>query len=621
MIRARLRDPWVLAVGAVVVVAVAFYAWTAATSAPLFSGVPGDDPYNRLAEGFVHGHTYLPVDPDPGLLALPDPYDPVANREYVESTGLRDVSLYDGRFYAYWGASPAVVAFVPWHLLGLGNLSPGLAVLVFSIIALLCSVAVLRLIVRRWLPATPVWVQAIGVSLLAFGNMAPWLLRRPEVYEVAISGGQAFVWGGLLAVAVAVTRGRPRLGLLALGSLLLGLAFAARAPLGAAVVFAAAAGWILRRRGAADPRALAAAALGPFALCVALVAVYNAVRFGSPVDFGVTYELSGARADRYNSLSYVLPGLWYYVLCPLRPRIEFPFLWVNEPGSVPFSVPDTYTGTERTAGILPTFPMLALLFGLPWVLRGALRPLRLIAAGMVACGLVLMLFAAYFYWGAIQRYEMDFLALLLVPALVAWFALIARWRQVRRRRAVSVVGAILCVWGVVAVAAMSVIGSDDRLRQRHPGTYASLADFFSPVGTAQAQVAGHPVLGAVKGDPLAGPARYDRLGVQGAAVYVGLAPVKLSVVSPDNETATLTMRARRTRTTPAGARLILQERAPDGSVFSRPFREGTVAFPVALRRGRNTVELQLFADPPTGISDFPDAEDDGAIQALDLRLG
>jgi hypothetical protein len=173
---------------------------------------------------------------------------------------------------------------------------------------------------------------------------------------------------------------------------------------------------------------------------------------------------------------------------------------------------------------------------------------------------------------------------------------------------------------VLAIAAMSLIGSDDRLRQRHPGTFASLADFFSPVGTALAQVAGHPILGAVSGNPLAGPARYDRLGIEGADVYVGLAPVLLHVVSPGERAMTLTMRLRKTATTPARARLILEERSPDGSVFSTPARPGPVRFPVVLRQGSNTVQLQLFADPSFGISPYPDGEDDGAVQVLDLRL-
>src|SRR5215216_4292071 len=43
----------------------------------------GDDPekfsYPMLADAFLRGHTYLPVDPAPELLALPNPYDTEAH--------------------------------------------------------------------------------------------------------------------------------------------------------------------------------------------------------------------------------------------------------------------------------------------------------------------------------------------------------------------------------------------------------------------------------------------------------------------------------------------------------------------------------------------------------------
>ena len=616
MIRRRLREPWVLAVGAVVLVAIAFYAWTAATSAPLFPGGDQQDPYNRLVDGFLHGHAYLSVDPPQGLLDLPHPLDPKANQQYVDAQGLRDLSLHDGHLYAYWGAAPAVVAFLPWRVLsvlGVGDLSTAFAALLFSTIGLLCAIAVMRMMVRRWLPDTPVWLQAVAAAMLAFGSYAPWLLRRPEVYEVAISAGFCFVWAGLLCVGASVSRERPRLWLLALGSLFFGLAFASRPPVGVAVAFAVAAGVLMWRRFGVDRVRVALAALAPFGACLVLVAIYNAVRFGSPTDFGVNYLLSGQGVFKYNSVTYIPANLWYYLIAPLRPRVEFPFLWVNVPGSVPFSVPKAYDAPEKTAGLLPVIPLLAVLFAGPWVLRGTDRALRRILGGLVAAGVVVLLFTAFYYWGGIQRYEMDFAGFLLVPALIVWFVL-------SRRRAFAIAGTVLVVWGVISIAAMSMVGSDDRLRQRHPGTFASLADFFSPVGTAMANVAGHPILGAVKGDPLAGPKRYDRLGVDGADAYVGLAPVPLNVTSPGNETAAVAMRLRRTQTTPSGAKLVLQVRAPDGSVFARPFREGPVAFPVALKRGRNTVQLQLFADPSTGIAEFPDAEDDGAIQALDVRV-
>ncbi len=54
--------------------------------------------YSPLADAFARGQTHLPVEPAPELLALPDPYDPVANAPYR----FHDALLYQGRYYLYW---------------------------------------------------------------------------------------------------------------------------------------------------------------------------------------------------------------------------------------------------------------------------------------------------------------------------------------------------------------------------------------------------------------------------------------------------------------------------------------------------------------------------------------
>ena len=53
--------------------------WTATLGgAPCFLRRP-DGYYNLQAAGFLSGHLHAAIDPHPGLLALADPYDPVAN--------------------------------------------------------------------------------------------------------------------------------------------------------------------------------------------------------------------------------------------------------------------------------------------------------------------------------------------------------------------------------------------------------------------------------------------------------------------------------------------------------------------------------------------------------------
>src|SRR5271154_3054574 len=71
------------AIVVVLLLAMWFYMWTAATSAPfVFSSAHSSDIYNLMTDAFLHGHTYLPLTPPAGLLHLATPYDPKQNLPY-----------------------------------------------------------------------------------------------------------------------------------------------------------------------------------------------------------------------------------------------------------------------------------------------------------------------------------------------------------------------------------------------------------------------------------------------------------------------------------------------------------------------------------------------------------
>src|SRR4051794_16895128 len=70
-------------------------------------------PYNVLADAFLSGQTSLTILPHPGLLRLPDPYDPRQNGGYR----IHDLSLYNGRYYVAFGPTPALLVFAPFRFL------------------------------------------------------------------------------------------------------------------------------------------------------------------------------------------------------------------------------------------------------------------------------------------------------------------------------------------------------------------------------------------------------------------------------------------------------------------------------------------------------------------------
>ena len=159
----------------------------------------------------------------PELLALDDPYDPAQNAPWR----LHDASLYDGRYYLYFGPTPVVLVYLPLRLVGV-DASEALAAATLGFAGFLFALALMRFLIDRYRPRTSLATQVVAALLLGLANVVPFLLRRPAVYEVAIAGGYACLMAGLHLTLTAVLRDRPSLWRLAAGSLALGLAVGAR---------------------------------------------------------------------------------------------------------------------------------------------------------------------------------------------------------------------------------------------------------------------------------------------------------------------------------------------------------------------------------------------------------
>jgi hypothetical protein len=137
--------------------------------------------YNYLAQGFVQGHLYLPIEPDPRLLALPDPIDPKAGLDLPK---LFDGVLYNRRYYLYHGAGPAVMLFAPYRLVTHHDLPENYALYLFCFGGFLFYALTLMRLVE-----VKAWLLAVMLIALACCQSIPFLMTRIWVYELAIAGG------------------------------------------------------------------------------------------------------------------------------------------------------------------------------------------------------------------------------------------------------------------------------------------------------------------------------------------------------------------------------------------------------------------------------------------------
>ncbi len=604
-----------LAIAALLVLALAFYMWTAASSIPFTFPSTDQDIYNELTTGFLHGHTYLPITPPAGLLHLKNPYDPTQNAPY--NAAFHDLSLYRGHLYSQWGPTPVVTLFAPFRLTGL-RMSEPFAAALYGFIGLLCAFLLLRALVARLVPAAPRWLLLAALVGLTLTNTVPFLLRRPIQYEVAIASGYCFEMAGLWLIVTAVLGPELRRWRMIAGSLCLGLAMGGRPTLavGGAVVVAAALWEHKRRTGTyrirptGETLKLLTYALGPFVLCGLLLALYNHVRFGGFTNFGERYELAGIdqTKTRFYSLSYLLPGLFTYLLLPARLVLTFPHAFLQTAASDPFSLPRGYAGAspslagEPTGGVITTMPITLLLLGIPLMWRqrrsGERRPLVAVT-GLVILGLLIVTLVSWALFATTERYEVDFVSFLLIPAFLVWAMILARARpRTAARRIWAVVGVVLTLIGAAIGTAISFTGYSDLLRAAHPAIFDTMEEVTAPVATVATMIGGKPQIARIDDGPLPVTPAGGNIGFSEdhASAWLGSVPLSLSVLSPDDRRTAFFVTATPGPGAPPLSSVAIRA-SSDGRSAIVPLVGKAARLPVSLHWGLNRVRLGIAGTP------------------------
>ena len=149
--------------------------WTVASSGGF--NPPGDeDYYNYLVRGWRGGHLYMAKEPRPEILQLADPYDPAQNH----AVRLGDASYYQGHYYLYFSAAPALLLHLPYGVITGRELGTTTAVFIYLTLGYLALCALWSDLRARFFPSSPTWLGALGILLLGLGNPLLVLARRPD---------------------------------------------------------------------------------------------------------------------------------------------------------------------------------------------------------------------------------------------------------------------------------------------------------------------------------------------------------------------------------------------------------------------------------------------------------
>lgn len=328
----------------------------------------------ELVDAFMKGHVYLDEQPSQALLSLSNPYDP--NMRGGVSF-LWDHLLYNGKYYSYYGITPVMILFLPFRLITGEYLQDAYGVLLFSIIGTIFMTMTFNEMLKKLYKDKPLpyAIKYLLFGLLFLGSGALFNLERPYFYEVSTSSAfmcmmimlYHLVKGGVLFETDEKKYFNYHLFF---ASFWCALGVLARATMALyAVCHLIYLGfYFYRHHKEMDKKAIAlffSLSLAPYVVFGGIQAVYNYLRFGSFLDFGIEYSLT--IADFKNMpfhFGNVLTSLYNFMFGLPIPTSNAYFMYG---ANIHFGGAYYFFETSSSIGLFVRMPILWLIFVLPFV--------------------------------------------------------------------------------------------------------------------------------------------------------------------------------------------------------------------------------------------------------------
>ncbi|MBR1470624.1 MAG: hypothetical protein IJ600_03160 [Lachnospiraceae bacterium] len=306
-------------------------------------------PYQKLAEALAAGQACLLEEPSEQLMALENPYDYTARTAVGLQEGrdyLWDTAYFQGRYYTYFGIVPCLIFYLPFWLCFGTHITEGAVIFICAALFYAGVWLLVQTYCRTYHKEIPFAVQMIMAVSIFLGSNMMACMGNPDAHDVPRITGICFLAWGLyfwissLPEECAETAGSDlKLWRVTVGSLFMALAVGCRPNLALYSFMAPVIFWKYRKSGigTADRMKRYAALLLPYVPVAAGLMYYNAIRFGSPFDFGFAYNLTVQDCSRtVLALDKVILGVYGYLL--KFPQLDYRF---------PYLVPGTFAELNR----------------------------------------------------------------------------------------------------------------------------------------------------------------------------------------------------------------------------------------------------------------------------------
>ncbi len=267
-----------------------------------FKTEEGNQITKELVDSFEDGRLDILEEVPEELKNLDNPYDDSQRKGIYY---LWDHLYYDGNYYSYYGIAPVIILCLPFHLIT-GYYFPSIwCTFIFGAIGIFFLYKLYMEYIKEFFYDIKISFAIMGLITLQLISGVWFCFATGNFYEIAQASGFAFVTSGGYFMLISGVIGKRKINLfyLSLSAVLLALGVLSRPTLAVycicALIFIFA-GIMKKRRGLMSEGknrigfyiSYLAAAFLPFILIGGLQMIYNYLRFGNIMDFGIQYSLT-----------------------------------------------------------------------------------------------------------------------------------------------------------------------------------------------------------------------------------------------------------------------------------------------------------------------------------------
>lgn len=432
---------------------------------------------NNLVKALSKGEVVISNTPDTTKLdELNDPYDAIERSSLERSTDyIWDAAYYNHQYYVYFGALPALILMVPYHLITKKIMPSAIATLIFSILSMPVLVLITKKVFQKYFKELAFKYMALSALIMIFGTMLIWVNVAPRFYELVTVAGFFFATLGFLLVLDAENEdGKINYRNICLGSLSLAASIASRPTqiFASLLIVPFLLNLLIKNiKEKKNILKLICSVVIPYTIVAILIMRYNYLRFGSPFEFGEKYQLTVNNMQKLAVRWALLPT---GILCNLFgfPTFQgfFPFMYGNG------NLIDTfgyYYIEDMPGGVFIMAPIAFFCFGILKIYKKSEnKNLKIFITTLLITGLIIVSFISL-KAGSTGRYLLDFAWIFVLCGITIFMEILNGLKTDEGKKILgNVFGIIVCFTIIINIlSGFCSIGGENSMRKNSPKQY------------------------------------------------------------------------------------------------------------------------------------------------------